>query len=83
MKKIISLVVVAVIVVAGIIFVPKLAHTCDDCDKFFVGAGYEPNMLEDMMTDDEQIICEECAEKQHAVSLALGKTLDEYKKDLF
>ena len=32
MKKIISLVVVAVIVVAGIIFVPKLAHTCDDCD---------------------------------------------------
>ena len=35
------------------------------------------------MTDDEQIICEECAEKQHAISLALGKTLDEYKKDLF
>ena len=44
MKKIISLVVVVAIIVTGIIFVPKIAHTCDDCEKFFLGAGYESNM---------------------------------------
>ena len=36
MKKKISLVVVVAIIVAGIIFVPKIAHTCDDCEKFWV-----------------------------------------------
>jgi len=83
MKKIISLVVVVAIIVAGIIFVPKIAHTCDDCEKFFLGAGYEPNIDEDFLSSEEQIICKKCAEKQHALSIAMGKSLDDFKRDLF
>ncbi len=83
MKKIISLVAVVAIVIIGIVFVPKLAHTCDDCDKFFVGAGYEPNVVADLLSSDEQIICKDCAEKQHAISIGLGKSLDDFKRDLF
>lgn len=83
MKKIISLVVVVAIIGAGILFVPKIAHTCDDCGKFFLGAGYEPNIVEDLLSSEEQIICKKCAEKQHAISIAMGKSLDDFKRDLF
>ena len=83
MKKIISLVVVVAIIIAGIIFVPKIAHTCDDCEKFFSGAGYEPNIAEDLLSSEEQIICKKCAEKQHALSIAMGKSIDDFKRDLF
>lgn len=83
MKKIISLVVVAVIVIAGVVFIPKVTHTCDDCGKFFIGAGYEPNIVEDLISDEEQIICKDCAEEQHAISIAMGKSLDNYKREIF
>lgn len=83
MKKIISLVVVVAIVIAGVIFVPKIAHTCDDCEKFFIGAGYEPNVVEDLLSDTDQIICKECAEKQHAISITMGMSIDEFKRDIF
>ena len=83
MKKIIALVIVAAVVVAGVIFVPKVAHKCDDCSKFFVGAGYEPNIVEDLLSSEQQIICKKCAEEQHAVSIALGKSVDDFKRDLF
>ncbi len=83
MKKLIPLVVVAAIVIAGVIFVPKLAHTCDDCEKFFIGAGYEPNVVSELLSSKEEIICKDCAETQHALSIALGKTVDDFKRDLF
>ncbi len=83
MKKIIPLVVVVLVVFVGIIFAPKVTHTCDSCDEFFVGAGYEPGVLEDLISDEDQIICEECAKKQHAVALALGKSLEEFERDIF
>ncbi len=83
MKKIISLALIAVIIIAGIIFVPKLFHTCDSCDKFFIGAGYEPNIVEDLLSNEDKTICKDCAEKQHALTIAMGKSVDDYKKDLF
>ena len=83
MKKIISLVVVVAIIIAGIVFVPKIAHTCDDCEKFFLGAGYEPNIVEDLLSSEDQIICKKCAEKQHALSIAMGKSVEDFKRNLF
>lgn len=83
MKKIISLVVIVAIVIAGIVFVPKIIHTCDNCEKIFVGAGYEPNIVEDLISSEEQIICKKCAEEQHALSIAMGKSVDDFKRDLF
>lgn len=83
MKKIISLAVIVVIVIVGIVFVPKVVHTCDDCEKFFLGAGYEPSIVEDLLSSEEQIICKKCAEEQHALSIAMGKSVDDFKRDLF
>ncbi|MBR7133797.1 MAG: hypothetical protein IKD04_09735 [Clostridia bacterium] len=83
MKKILLFAVILVIVVAGVVFVPKLAHKCDDCGDFFVGAGYKPNIVSDLLNDEEQIICKDCAEKQHALSLAVGGDVEEFKRDLF
>ena len=83
MKKIISLVVVVAIIIAGIVFVPKIAHTCDDCEKFFLGAGYEPNIVEDLLSSEDQIICKKCAEKQHALSIAMVQSVEDFKRDLF
>ena len=83
MKKIISLFVVLIIVVTGIIFVPKIVHKCDDCDKTFFGTGYKPNIVDNLLSSEDKIICKECAEKQHALSIAMGKTVDDFKRDLF
>lgn len=83
MKKIIALVIIFVIIVAGVVFVPKLAHKCDDCGEFFVGTGYKPNVVSDLLNDEEQIICKDCAEKQHALALAIGEDVEKYKRDLF
>lgn len=83
MKKIISLAIAVAIVAAGVVFVPEIAHTCDDCGEFFIGVGYEPNIVEDLLSSEEQIICGKCAEKQHAVSIAMGKSVDDFKRDLF
>ena len=83
MKKIISLVVVVAIIVVGIVFLPKIVHTCDDCEKLFFGSGYEPNIIEDLLSNEERIICKNCAEEQHAISIAMGKSVDDFKRDLF
>ena len=84
MKKNIAIIaIVAVLLSVGVVFVPRLTHTCDDCDEFFVGTGYNPNMISDILSDKEQIICKECAEKQHAIQIALGKSVDEFKRKLF
>lgn len=83
MKKVISFLLIAALVVAGVIFVPRLCHTCDDCGEFFVGTGYEPNAAVDLVTEDMDVICEACAEEQHALAIALGQSLEDYKLPLF
>lgn len=91
MKKSLPIIVVAVLLVLGIIFVPRVVHTCDDCGETFFGTGYTANALveaaNDYESDDEEkdlIICEKCAEKHHAISIGLGQnTLDDFKRDLF
>ena len=48
-----------------------------------IGTGYEPNVVEDFFATEDQIICKDCAEKQHKLSLAVGKDLDDFKISLF
>lgn len=83
MKKVISVIVVVAIIIAGIVFVPRVVHTCSSCEKTFFGTGYKPNVVAGLISEDEQIICKDCAEKQHAIELAVGKTLKDYKRPLF
>jgi len=85
MKKLIPITIIIIaIAVCAVIFVPKLFHTCSDCDEFFVGWGYEPNIVADLLSsDEEQVICEDCAKKQHAIAIGLGKDLSDFQKDYF
>lgn len=83
MKKIIALMLIIAVIAAGIIFIPKIVHNCDDCGKFFVGTGYEPNVVEELLSEEEQIICKECAEEQHALAIMMGKSVNDFKKNLF
>ncbi len=76
---IIAIILTAVVVVFGL----ALVHQCDDCGKFFVGTGYKPNAVVDIVSSDQQIICKDCAEKQHAVSGFFGGDLSEYSYGLF
>ena len=82
-KKIIIAAVLAVVILVGAIFVPRVMHTCDDCGKFFLGTGYEANIVTELFSSGEQIICKKCAEKQHAISIALGKSVKDFKRGLF
>ena len=83
-KKIgIGALIAAVLLTAVVVFSAlRLVHKCDNCDKLFFGTGYKPNAVVDIASD-QQIICKECAEKQHAVSGFFGGDLKEYQYGLF
>ena len=88
MKKLGAWILVAALVVAGVVFVPELVHTCDACGEVFVGTGYKPGVLSglasELLSDKEMdVVCRDCAEKQHALGALVGKDLDDYKRKLF
>ncbi len=78
---------IALIVTLAVVFVPKLTHNCDRCDVFFVGTGYRANVFSDVLTaiggKEDKILCEECAAKEHALEIAAGKTVDDFRIPLF
>ncbi len=78
-----AVIVIVLIVALGVFFGPKLVHKCDDCGKIFIGTGYTPNAVENIVNSDQEIICKECAEKQHAVAGFFGGDLDDYRRGLF
>lgn len=86
-NNIIIAVLVAVIVILVAVFIgPKVVHECADCGETIIGAGYEPGKLVEMLDDSEEemIICEACAEEQHALELAIGnKTLEDFEREIF
>ena len=83
MKKLFKILVAIIVICAAVYFGPKLVHKCDGCEKWFVGTGYEANIIVGALSEEEDTICKECAEKQHIVETTLGKSLDDYKKGLF
>lgn len=83
MKKIFKLLLTIVFICAIVYFAPKLVHQCDDCEEWFIGTGYEANVIADVISDDDQTICKTCAEKQHVIETTMGKSLNKFKKGLF
>ncbi len=79
--------VVALVVAAGFIFVPRLAHTCDNCGQFFVGTGYYPNVITSTITGiaggTEKILCLDCATREHALAIAAGASIKDFERPLF
>ena len=64
MKKLFKLLLTIIFICAIVYFAPKLIHKCDDCEEWFVGTGYEANVIADVITDDDQTICKQRREKQ-------------------
>lgn len=80
MKK---LLLTILIIGAIVYFAPKLVHKCDSCEEWFVGTGYDANVISDVISDDDQTICKPCAEIQHKIETTFGKSLNDYRKKLF
>lgn len=79
-KRIIGIIVLAMVITAAVVLVPRLVHTCDRCDTRFVGTGYRPNAL---FTNEPLVLCRECAESEHAFRIALGGSVEDYRYELF
>ena len=79
--------VLAIIVAAGVIFIPRLTHTCDNCGHFFFGTGYYANAVTNALTDwagaDSKILCLDCAVTEHALAIATGKSISDFERPLF
>lgn len=80
MKKIIKLLVSVLVILVLITYASQFFHVCDGCDSFFIGSGYEPNALADMINAEDELLCKECAEVHHIISLGLGEDLSEFRK---
>lgn len=65
-----------------LVYVPQFFHVCKDCETFFVGSGYEQNIFVGAVMNDNGVLCKNCAEKQHSLSITLGKSLNDYKKSV-
>lgn len=76
--------VLLIIVLAAVVafLAVRLVNSCSDCEKNFFGLGYNGNIVDQAVGDEEQILCEDCAQKHHALSLLAGKELDDYKRVL-
>ena len=86
MRAVIAVIIVLVIA-AGVVFVPRLVHRCDNCDRVFVGTGYRANIISNAITSitgkDAKRLCRPCAEKEHAIAIATGASLEDFKLPLF
>lgn len=86
-RLIATLVAAAIIIAAAVIFVPRLAHTCDNCADFFIGTGYTANVVSNAISSitgaEDKILCKDCAAKEHALAIATGKSLTDFQRPLF
>lgn len=83
MKKLIKGIITILILALIGVYCPYYIHTCADCDELFFGPGYDSNILVETFSEEERIICKECAEIHHAVTSLLGKSVEEYRRPLF
>ena len=86
-RSIIVALAVVVLIAAAVVLVPRLTHACDNCGDFFVGTGYTANAVSNVITSitgqEDKVLCEDCAIKEHALEIATGKSIDEFKRPLF
>ena len=86
-KLIAFVLVVAIIVGVCAVFGPRLLHNCDNCGDFFVGTGYYTNIISSTLANltggEDKVICGDCATKDHALAIAAGQSIEEFKRPLF
>lgn len=84
---IVPVLVLIIVVLVGVFVGPKVIHECAECGETILGAGYEPSKVIEFLEgndEDDNVICEKCAEEHHALELAVGgKTLEDFKREIF
>ena len=81
--------VLVIAILAGVFYVlgPRLLHNCDNCGDFFVGTGYYTNIISSTLAEltggADKVLCGDCAAKDHALAIAAGKSIEEFKRPLF
>ena len=77
----------AIIVGVCAVLGPRLLHHCDNCGDFFVGTGYYTNIISSTLAGltggEDKIICADCAARDHALAIAAGQSIQEFKRPLF
>ncbi len=80
-------IVVALVVSAGFIFIPRLTHHCDNCGEFFWGTGYRANVLTNTLTglagNADKTLCLDCAIREHALEIVAGSSISDFELPLF
>lgn len=86
-KLIAFILVAAIIAGACVVLGPRLLHDCDNCGRFFVGTGYYTNIISSTLAEltggKDKVICSDCAAKDHALAIAAGQSIEEFKRPLF
>ncbi|MBQ7088856.1 MAG: hypothetical protein IJN04_04360 [Clostridia bacterium] len=86
-RLLIAAVAVLAVIALLVIMVPRLIHRCDNCDTVFFGTGYYANDLSNAVSSvtgqANKVLCEECAAQEHALAIAFGKKLEEFRRPLF
>lgn len=87
LRIIAELVIAAALITSGVIFLPRLVHHCDNCGSLFFGTGYYANTVSNALSSlrgkENKILCRGCAESNHSIEIALGESLDDFKRPLF
>ena len=85
--KLLAIILVVAVIAACVVLGPRLAHNCDNCGTFFVGTGYYTNIISSTLANltggEDKIICADCAAKDHALAIAAGQSIEEFKRPLF
>ena len=86
--RLIAVILVAAILVGlAVVFGPRLLHSCDNCGDFFVGTGYYTNIISSTLADltggEDKVLCVDCAAKDHALAIAAGQSIEDFKRPLF
>ena len=80
MKTFVKIIIGILVVCMLVLYVPQFFHSCTGCESFFLGLGYEENIIVDAMSEDDGVLCRDCAEYHHALSIGFGKSIDDYSK---
>ena len=82
-KKIKNTIITILVIALLIVYVPYYVNVCSSCEEYFLGPGYKANILVDVVSENRQVICEDCAKLHHVASSLIGKDIDDYRNAIF
>lgn len=80
------LLVLALLIAAVVVLLPRVTYHCSNCEELKFGSGYSANIVSDVLNSlvgrEEKVLCKDCAMQAHGLALVAGKSLEDYKLPL-